>query len=308
MANHKHVLVVGASGFLGSHVLDNLDRLGIKAIGFGPTQPIDSPTRSNFVIGRSTDLELTRDLLDDCRALIYVGGKSRPAAGWSSITQEISAEASHVMELAKICAEKGVERIIFTSSGGTVYGKSETPSTEGTDTRPINAYGLSKVVAEHGLGFIVRTTDLKAVVLRVANPFGPRQLVKGSQGFIAAALDSLISQSPITIWGDGSTVRDFIFVTDVANAFGASLQLDSKFEILNVSSGSGVSLASVCEKVQMISERPLTKLYEEWRDVDVPVSILDNSKARKLLNWKPLVSLDQGIRHTMDWWNRGPDY
>lgn len=300
-----HTLIVGASGFLGSNLLERLIRHDLDPIGIGPRAPELSIQIPAFLTGKSYKLEL-EDLLQQCRSVIYLGGRSKPALGWDTMSEEINTEASRVLDLAAKCSNCGVEQFVFASSGGTIYGRSPEANLESDAARPLNTYGLSKLIAETGLRYISRTTDLNVLVLRISNPYGPRQIVKGGQGFVAAAINAVLGGASLTVWGDGSTVRDFVFIDDVTRAFQLALDHDARFDVLNVSSGIGTPLSEICQLLEKISSRKIKVEYESARSVDVPINILDNTLANKKLGWHPQVGLADGLEATLDWWEEGP--
>ncbi len=296
-------LIIGISGFIGSHVAESLRGAGIQVVGLGPRWSRRIPCDA-FFAGRSETTELLEDALEDCENVIYLGGSSRPAVGMARISDEIARESNHVIDLAEFCTARGVRRFVFASSGGTVYGIVDqgTVIDETSPTQPISAYGLAKLVVEHGLRLISRRTGLVTVSLRMANPFGPRQFVKAGQGFVAAACDAAVNGTPLKVWGDGTVVRDFVFVEDVAEAFVKALSVRAGAEILNIGTGEGHTLIDICRRIEALSQRSIDIRFERGRPVDAPSIVLSNRRAAEMLEWRPGVTLDDGLIRTIDWW------
>lgn len=300
---YGRTLIIGISGFLGSHIAASLHRAGAKTVGLAPRPPVDLPLDA-FFAGRSETTDLLEDALDGCENVIYLGGTTRPAVGMSRISDEIARESNHVIDLAELCAARGIRRFVFASSGGTVYGVVDRnrPVDETSPTLPISTYGLAKLVVEHGLRLVTGRTELVTVSLRVSNSFGPRQVVKSRQGFIAAACDAAIHDKQLSLWGDGTIIRDFIYVEDVAAAFLKALTVREGSETFNIGTGEGHSLTDVCRRIEALSGRTIDIRFERGRAVDTPNIVLSNRLAAERLDWKPSVALDNGLERTLAWW------
>lgn len=305
---YGRTLIIGISGFLGSHIVASMRRSRMPVIGLAPRPPADA-LLDDFFAGRSETTDLVDEALEGCENVIYLGGTSRPALGMTRISDEIDRESNHVIDLAELCAKRGIKRFVFASSGGTVYGLVGRDSviTEQTPTMPISTYGLAKLVVEHGLRLISRRTGMVGVSLRVSNPYGPRQYVKAGQGFIAAACGAAVNGTPLKLWGDGSIVRDFLYVDDVADAFVQSLTVESGFELLNIGSGEGHSLIEVCRRIEAVGGTTIDIRFEPGRPVDTPNVVLSNQRAVERLDWRPKVPLDQGLARTLAWWEAQRD-
>jgi UDP-glucose 4-epimerase len=188
-----------------------------------------------------------------------------------------------------------------------IYGApKEIPTPETAATEPITAYGIGKLMIEKYLALYERQWGLGYRVLRVANLYGPFQRADKGQGLIAALLARALRGETIEIWGDGSVVRDYVFVDDVVDALQAAAIDDSGERIFNVGSGKG---RSVREIITSIEAQLGTRLAIEWkpgRPIDVPVSILSNARSRDVLGWKPATLFEEGLRRTIEWWRRDP--
>lgn len=251
----------------------------------------------------SRDLNYLKQAAEGCNAAIFLGGYSRPGDRVRSIIESAPEELIHPVQVAEACADAGVSRYVFTSSGGTVYGPVQTHPTPETETNtPLNAYGVTKLAAEHFLRLLSASSVISTSVLRVSNPYGPGQMARRGQGFIAAAMNAAYSGAALEIWGDGSVVRDFIYVGDVAEAFVAACNSPNAFDLVNVGFGAGASLKEICAGVEAASGRALNVKYMASRAADVPVSVLENARALEVLGWKPETSLAEGLAKTAEWW------
>lgn len=142
---------------------------------------------------------------------------------------------------------------------------------------------------------------IKVVILRVANPFGKRQRIETAQGAVTVFLHRAISGQPINIWGDGSVIRDYIYIDDVAEAFARAVSYNGSKSIFNVSQGLGTSLNELIALIEEALGCPVEKNYLSARDFDVSISVLNNNLARQELGWAPKISLREGIKITAEW-------
>jgi len=207
------------------------------------------------------------------------------------------------LRLLDICRKVGAARIVFVSSAGTIYGcPEEIPTPETAATNPITAYGISKLAIEKYLALYEHLHGLDFRVLRVTNPYGPFQVAHRNQGIIAAMLSRALSNQRIEIWGDGSVVRDFVFVDDLADAFVAAAVDQSNHRIFNIGSGQGLSVREI---IAAIEGQLAVKLDIDWkpgRAVDVPISIASIGRAGQVLGWRPKTSFEAGLQRTIAWW------
>lgn len=213
------------------------------------------------------------------------------------------------LALLDVCRKIGVARIVFVSSAGTIYGcPKEIPTPETAPTDPITAYGISKLAIEKYLTLYEHLHGLAFRVLRVANPYGPLQVAHRNQGIVAAMLSRALSNQRIEIWGDGSVIRDFVFIDDLADALLAAAVDQSNQRIFNIGSGHGLSLREI---IAAIENQLGIKLNIDWkpaRAVDVPVSIVSIARAQEVLRWTPKTSFTTGLQQTIAWWRgRLPD-
>ena len=207
------------------------------------------------------------------------------------------------MKLCEYAGCNNISKIIFSSSGGTIYGESSSEiNYESNLERPINFYGYTKLLNEQALRLLSLKYSFQSISLRISNPYGPGQLSKSGQGFVAAAMSSLFSFKPLRIWGDGLTVRDFIYIDDVASAFISSVKYDGTNLIANISSSVGYSLLDICEAINKISSRELDIVFEPSRVFDVSKNVLSNIVAQNFLDWTPKVGMDLGLAETYSWW------
>jgi UDP-glucose 4-epimerase len=297
------VLIIGAAGFLGRHVVNALIDVGARVVCLDPANPNEIRDGQQWVTGRIEDKDTVRAAARGCEIVICLSGATLPGSKILSLGTEIASSVIASVEAAEVCGQMGANLFVFASSGGTVYGvDSAVPIPETTSCRPRNAYGVSKLATEHYLRILHSLHGLRTVSLRISNPYGEGQIAARGQGFIAAAMQAAMEGYPIPIWGDGSVVRDFIYVEDVAKAFVAACRYSGPYSEFNIGSGTGVSLEVVLNRIADALSRPVLRAYERSRAVDVAANVLDVARARDELNWRPSVGLKEGIENTARWW------
>jgi len=191
---------------------------------------------------------------------------------------------------------------VFISSGGTVYGEPKyLPVDEMHPTNPLVSYGIVKLAIEKYLLLYERMHGLTTTILRVANAYGERQRVETAQGAVSVFLHRALRGQAIEIWGDGSATRDFVYVRDVAEAFAKALVYDGREKVLNISSGTGISLNQLVHMLEEVLGRRIETRYLPGRPFDVPVNVLSNALAARELCWAPRVALAEGVRLTAAW-------
>jgi UDP-glucose 4-epimerase len=206
------------------------------------------------------------------------------------------------VRLLRLCAGRPNTRVVYVSSGGSVYGVPRTlPIPEDHPTEPLSAHGISKLTVEKYLALFSRLHGLEYQVARCANPYGEWQASAGRQGIVAALLGKLLANEPLTIWGDGRVVRDFVYVRDVAEALVRLGSRTGEPRIFNVGSGTGTSLNRLVALMADVTGREPAVEYSPGRPFDVPESVLDISRIREHCGWQPATGLRTGLAQTWRW-------
>lgn len=201
--------------------------------------------------------------------------------------------------------------MIFLSSGGTIYGiQNEQPIREDAECKPINHYGSVKLCIESVMRTFNTQTHSNMLIARISNPYGPGQDFHKGVGFVDAAVKKTLSHEPIEIWGDGTVIRDYIYIDDVVEMLYALLDYNGEQEVFNVSSNEGISLNQVIECLRKLGYTPKVQ-YKDSRSVDVPAVVLDNEKIRMVYT-DPLTSFQEGLAKYTDYlqhngWEKSQD-
>ncbi|WP_244540176.1 NAD-dependent epimerase/dehydratase family protein [Kaistia soli] len=246
------------------------------------------------------DLKRALEDVDVCYHLISTTIASTSNA---DPTFDVGTNVLGTLRLLETAVAAGTKRIVFASSGGTVYGVPRSvPITEDHPTDPISSYGITKLAIEKYLHLYHSLHGLDYVVLRLANPYGERQRLLAQQGAVAVFLGRVLRGEEIVIWGDGEAVRDFVYVGDVIDAFVAAAEpLRTDERVLNIGSGCGCSLNMILDAIEAVTGRTTLRRYTPGRVFDVPVNVLDIAAARRSLGWAPQVDLKEGLRRFTAW-------
>lgn len=297
------ILVIGGSGFIGSHVVDSLLAAGhgVRVFGRHPERFRAPLPQVDYRQGDFRDRMALAEALIGIDAVFHLVSTTFPGTANLDPKTDVRENLIGTLELIETMLGLNIKRLLFVSSGGTVYGvPQQVPIPEDHPLRPINSYGIVKVAIEQFIEMYRRTRGLSPIVIRASNPYGPRQGHTGVQGVVSTFLDNIANGRQIEIWGDGSVVRDFIDVRDLADLC-AKAGPSEKEGVYNAGSGTGVSLNELIASIRAVTGLEVEPRYRLARLIDVPVSVLDFSKAQQDFDWMPTRSLDEGIRDIWTW-------
>lgn len=301
------VLVLGGNGFIGSHLVDGLVNQGIHTRVFGRTHlggtsnlqksPLLELVEGDFI--HEGDL---RGAIEGCDICYHLISTTLPKSSNDDPGFDVRTNIAGTLRLLDYAVENRLKKIIFLSSGGTVYGPpKESPINESHPTDPICSYGITKLAIEKYLELYRVLHGLNYTILRLSNPYGERQRILATQGAVAVFLNKAINNEPIEIWGDGSVVRDYIHISDVISALLVAKNYEGDQRVFNIGAGEGRSLNDLIETIEQVIGHTVARNYKPARTFDVPVSVLSIAKARQLLGWSPSTSFEEGISRTADW-------
>ena len=295
------ILILGGGGFLGLNFAEALNKSGHKLhLVDRDFKRVCSLPLINQVAGvHEIDCQSIDSILSiidehqiDC--VINLVSILLPASPIEAFGSELREMMVPGFGLLNELAHRGI-KYIYLSSGGAVYGQSESVLVrEDAPKNPISLYGLSKEIFEQCIAFVSRTSGLNYIVLRPSNPYGAFQNPNKKQGLIAVVADKILKGSVIEIWGDGSIVRDYIWVQDLANAVDLLLQRNIWNETFNVGSGVGHSVSEIIKTVEDITGIAARCVSKEGRSADVGRIVLDVSKLKKAIQFEPTM-LREGI-------------
>ena len=295
-------VVTGASGFIGSHLVDGLLAAGyrVKALARhlpGLISPVAqaNPALKLCPLSMGDGLAL-QEAIEGADLVFHLASGSLPQSSNRDPQADVQVNLLGALKVLEAARLAQVQRLVMVSSGGTVYGvPQQVPIPETHPTDPTCSYGISKLAIEKYVALYRQLPGLDGLVLRVANPYGERQRLDATQGVVPVFLGKALRGEPLQIWGDGSTVRDFLHVSDVVAALLAAAHYQGEERLFNVGSGEGLSLNQLVALLGAELQRPLAVEYLPARGFDVPTNVLCIERAQRCLGWSPTVSVAEGL-------------
>lgn len=280
-----NILFIGGAGFIGASLARRF-RKSEKHHIF-----VVEPAGANVSRLDGLEVDIIRESLTNVEAVERIITEKRidtvvhlvstliPGSDYEDFKRELADMVFPSIRVMEYCARNNVKFVYF-SSGGTVYGNRSTmePFVETDDMAPISYYGWSKQMMENGILFKNRTEGLRYLIVRPSNPYGHGQNLHGKQGLVAVAIGKIMDGKPVEVWGDGSAIRDYIYIDDLAEIFFQLIDNDVTNETVNIGSGRGYSVNDVLAFLKIISKVDFKILYENARPMDVSNMVLDTTK------------------------------
>jgi UDP-glucose 4-epimerase len=306
-----NVLVTGGAGFIGSHVAETLLKAGHRVV---IVDNLHTGSRANIPAGA---IFYEADIVDQARLDAIFANERIEAISHQAALANVRESMTDPLEYARVnllgsltllelARKYQCRKIVFASTGGAVYGEGSSPDnsllpfTEESKAQPKDNYGTNKLSVEYHLDLYHQNYQLPYVALRYPNVYGPRQNSKGEAGVIAIFTDAMLAGEPTRITGDGGQIRDFTYVEDIARANLLALASD-KVGIYNVGTGVPSSINTVHDYLTEITHYGQQPSYIPRPLGEVLETYLDSSKAARDLNWEAQVSLEEGLRRTVEW-------
>lgn len=304
-------IIFGGGGFIGSHIAEDLLRNDLKVTVFDKLNSSKKNVQHildkiDFIEGDfNNEIDISKTLKGK-DYVVHLVSSTVPATSNLNTFYDVESNLISSLHLFEKCIEFGIKRVIFISSGGTIYGNPLIlPINEKHPTDPISSYGIIKLTIEKYLYFYNILKGLDYKILRFSNPYGERQNPFLTQGLIAHLLYKIKNGETIEIWGDGKVVRDYFYIKDGARSIYRAIKDKSKNRIYNISSNKGLSINQILERFRKVLNLEFDVKYLPARKFDVKANILDNRLAERFLKWKPDYSFNEGLKNT---WRYFLDY
>jgi UDP-glucose 4-epimerase len=300
-------LILGGNGFLGSHLAEGLVRRGyaVRVFDSFQTDMANLETIKGKIEIMSGDFLDHADLLLALKGMDYVFhyiSTTVPSTAVKDPIYDVQTNVIGTVRLLQLAVASKVKRVIFPSSGGTIYGEpNSVPVRETHALNPMDPYGISKLAIEKYLSYYNRAHGLDYLILRYSNPYGERQNPHGQQGVIPVFLNRIKMGERPVIYGDGSVERDYVYIGDATEATIAALERKTAHKIFNVGSGAGTSLNQLVKIMSDVAGKKIEPIYAEDTGVRVQKIILDVSLIHDEVGWKPRTGLQEGMEKTWQW-------
>ena len=296
--------MTGGAGFIGSHVVDRCIEAGhavaiVDDLSTGRRENVNAAARLHVADVRSPALH---DVFRAEAPETVIHLAAQAAVSRSVADPRLDAEINILgsINVLEGCRQFGVRRVVYVSTGGAAYGDTDViPTPEDHPTRPISPYGVSKVAAEVYLACWEALHGLSGIVLRLANIYGPRQNPHGEAGVVAIFTDRLLRGEPCIINGDGLQTRDYVYVGDVAEAARLALERSEVTGAVNIGTGLETSVVTLFERLRAAAGGHGEARHVPARPGEQRRSLMDASRARRVLGWTARVTLDEGLRRTV---------
>lgn len=294
------ILLIGSTGFIGLNLIETLlPRCTnmVITVRSHDKLPQHITTAPNVTIVQCTlkDKEhLQKIILEhNISTVLHLASKLIPSSTYEAFSKEMEEVIIPTFNILEFLANKNI-KIIYFSSGGTVYGNVSNLIHEDHPLNPISYYGYSKILIENYITFLNRTAMLPYIILRPSNVYGKHQQTDKAQGFISVALRKILQQQPIEIWGDGRAIRDYLSVSDLVQCVSQLLESNIVNETFNIGTGKGSTLLEIIEILQNLTGENAEVIFKEKRKVDVDTMTLAIQKIQSAIDYRPL-PLSDGI-------------
>lgn len=303
----KTIVITGGSGFLGHHIIRRLAcDTNYKIVCLDRYEaPFLKEYGISFVKGDFSERHLLDELFKNADYVFHMACSMFPAESNKEPYWDAISNIGGSVQLLESAVKSNVKQVIFMSSGGTVYGIPQyTPIREEHPTNPECSYGIGKLAVEKYLRFFSSRYGIATCAIRLANPYGEYQNPNSTQGAVAVFTNKILNHEKISIWGDGQCRRDFIYADDFADAFCRLIGKTDFTGELNIGSGESHSLLEIITIIEKCLNTKAKIEFFPSRQFDIPVSMLDISKAEQVLQWKPATDLFYGIAKTVEYFKQ----
>jgi UDP-glucose 4-epimerase len=304
---YKHSLILGGKGFIGSHLVETILSHGLSVRVFDRADAenliaANLQGQVEFIEGEFEDTQRVAAALEGCDICFHLISTTIPKTSNESPAYDLKSNALNSIGLLEQARVSGLKKIVFMSSGGTVYGIPKyLPIDELHPTNPLCSYGITKLTIEKYLELYRSLYGIDYVIARCSNPYGERQRLVAAQGAAAVFLGKTLNGEKITIWGDGSVARDYIYIGDLISGLMAIMNYSGKEHIFNIGCGKPTTILELIAAIESVVGKKARLDIMSSRLFDVPINVLDITRAKSELCWTPKVSLNDGLLRMKNW-------
>ena len=293
----NRIIITGANGFIGSSLMEKMLIDGYQdIIALDIKEAANKPKSIRQIIGDFSDAKLLAEILRTDDITIHLACPTIPSTSEQYLDMDIKTNILGTIKLIQAAVEKKCYKLIFFSSGGTIYGdQGREPIGEDACPQPQNLHGVMKYTIENYLRAFNKLYGLDYLIVRPSNPYGRQTETGKNQGIIDVFIDKIKKNEDLVIWGDGRIVRDYIHIDDLAECVSLLIKKNIRNETVNIGTGIGASVNELLEIIKTVSGKSLSINYEESREFDLKYNVLNIKKAEALTGWRPKINLKNGI-------------
>lgn len=314
LSRKNSILILGAAGFIGTNLSQRLLSQGRRLVlfdrpGVSWTREVSRALQDGqacAVYGSFSAAREALPMLSEVDTVYHLISTTCPTNSNQDVAAEMEENLVATIRLLDACVQDGVKKVVFLSSGGTVYGKEHTGiCREEEEAFPITSYGVQKLAVEKILYLYREMHGLDYRIVRLSNPYGPHQKPNGVQGVVTTFTWRALCDQTIEVYGDGSVVRDYIYIDDAVEGILKIAEGDGRHRLYNLGCGEGHTVLDVIDAITEVLGKAPKVVFRPGRPVDVPVNVLDVSRFEQDFGPRSLHSLREGIERLADTWIQG---
>ncbi len=302
------ILVTGGAGFIGSHLVEELLSNEHEILIFdncltGKKEHLEITGNFTFInddFGSENSLEVIEKFDPDI--CFHLAAQSSVVVSVENPALDFEHNILQPIKLIQVLLKSNCKKLVFTSSGGTIFGEPTVIPTAEEDyaDEPESPYGVAKKRLNELIKIMLRNSSMKYSILNLSNVYGPRQDPHGEAGVVSIFANKYLKNEEPTIYGDGEQTRDYIYVKDVVSALIKASKIEEN-HFLNIGTGIETSVNDLANSMKIQFKSEINPIYKPAREGELNRSVLNNTKAKKELNWKPEYSLDDGMKQVFNW-------
>lgn len=295
------ILVFGAGGFIGQHLVRRLAHMGERVIAVSRSDTDLDLSNVETVTAALRDTSDFAPLVARSSKVVYLASTSTPGTSAGRPLAELAGNLQPLAALLQVLQDHAAVELLYLSSGGSLYtSTNDIAATERSDVRPRSYHGAGKIAAEYFISAWCNQYSGRATILRPSNVYGPGQLERAGFGIVPVALGKIRRQETLHVWGDGSVVRDYLYIDDLVDLTAAILsrQMFAGAQVVNACSGIGVSLNELFVVMEAVTGQPLQRRYESGRELDAKRVTMNSDLAQRAYGWSPVTTLREGLERT----------
>ena len=302
------ILVTGGAGFIGSHLVEELLSNEHEILIFdncltGKKEHLEITGNFTFInddFGSENSLEVIEKFDPDI--CFHLAAQSSVVVSVENPALDFEHNILQPIKLIQVLLKSNCKKLVFTSSGGTIFGEPTVIPTAEEDyaDEPESPYGVAKKRLNELIKIMLKNSSMKYSILNLSNVYGPRQDPHGEAGVVSIFANKYLKNEEPTIYGDGEQTRDYIYVKDVVSALIKASMIEEN-QFLNIGTGIETSVNDLANSMKIQFKSEINPIYKPAREGELNRSVLNNTKAKKELNWKPEYSLDDGMKQVFNW-------